>query len=163
MTARLLLVIFFASLPTLAAAESKPSPFDEGNISLSGGLGVQVSEGGSYVVVAVGVGYYVVKGLELSVTTAAWLAHEPFVATLTPGVRYVFWQVPQIHPYIGGFYRYWYVGQDFDDQQSVGGRLGITTVQSHVSINAGVVYERIITDCFDCSSIYPEVSFSFSF
>ncbi len=163
MTARLLLVIFFASLPSLATAESAPTPFDEGNISVSGGLGVQVSEGGSYVVVSIGAGYFVAKGLELSLTTAAWLAHDPFVATFTPGTRYVFWQVPEIHPYIGGFYRYWYVGQDFDDQQSVGGRLGITTVQRNVAISGGVVYERVITDCFDCSSIYPEMSFSFSF
>ena len=163
MTARLLLVIFFASLPSLAAAESKPTPFDEGKISLSGGLGVQVSEGGSYVVVSIGAGYFVAKGLELSFTTAAWLAHDPFVATFTPGTRYVFWQVPEIHPYIGGFYRYWYIGQDFDDQQSVGGRLGITTVQRNFAISGGVVYERVITDCFDCSSIYPEMSFWFSF
>ncbi len=163
MTARLLLVIFLASIPTLATADSLPTPFDQGKIGLSGGLGVQVSEGGSYVVVSLGVGYYVVKGLELSFTTAAWLAHDPFVATFTPGTRYVFWQVPVLHPYIGGFYRYWYIGQSFDDQQSVGGRLGVTTVQRPVSINAGIVYERVITDCFDCSSIYPEISFSLSF
>lgn len=163
MTARLLLVIFFASLPNLVSAEPRPTPFDEGNVSFSGGLGVQVSAGGSYVVVSLGTGYYIVKGLELNLMTAAWLAHDPFVATFTPGVRYVLWQVPGIHPYLGGFFRYWYVGGDSNDQQSAGGRLGITTVQGNVGINAGIVYERILSDCFDCSSIYPEMSFSLSF
>lgn len=159
---RALLLAVFVCLSTTAAAEEKPTPFDQGKVSISGGIQLQTDVNDNFIVISVGAGYFIVKGLALELSTSAWLAHDPFVATITPGARYIFWQVPFLHPYIGSFFRYWYV-DGFDDQQSVGGRLGVVSVQRPISINAGLVVERIVSACDDCTDVYPEFSLSFSF
>lgn len=160
---RIAILISILCFSSWALADERPTPFDQGKISVSGGLGFQSADGDNFVVLGLGAGYFVLKGLQLELTTAAWIGYEPFVATVTPGARYILWPLPMVHPYVGAFYRYWYIADGIDDQQSVGGRLGLTTVQRYITLNAGVVVEKVITDCDDCNDIYPEVSLSFSF
>lgn len=150
---------------TQAFAQAQETPFDQGKVNVSGGLGLQSVAGDTFVVASLGLGYYVLKGLEVSMSTAAWVGHEPFIATLTPATKYVFWQAPLLHPYVGGFYRYWYIGGGMDDAQSVGGRVGVTSVQRPVLLQAGIVVETMLTECEgdDCTTYYPELSLAFSF
>lgn len=138
----------------------KPTPFDEGkvSVSLAGGLsGEQGRIGG-------GVGYFVIKGLELSVDGSYIFGGETTnIGIVGPSARYIVWQVPQVHPYVGAFYRHWFIGNDLADRDSVGGRAGVVYFQAPFYVSGGVVYERFVGCVSGCSDIYPELVFAISF
>lgn len=146
----------------------------------SGGLGTAFSKGNTtvgivagsgrsfnedYLILGVGVGYYVLEGLELGVDIQHWFLGDPGITKISPQIRYVFTQPKVIKPYIGAFYRRTYIS-DIDDQDSFGYRLGAYFSGSNgVYIGGGIVYEEY-QDCsrfLDCSDTYPEIIFSFSF
>ncbi len=71
--------------------------------------------------------------------------------------------VPYIHPYLGIFYRHWFV-IDLDDADSIGARGGISLLTGGmVFIGGGVVYEYFLGCEGDCDDIYPEFFFGLSF
>jgi hypothetical protein len=137
-------------------------------------VGVIVGSGSafndSYVILGVGVGYYVMQGLELGIDLQHWFSGEPSITKLSPQIRYVFTQPKVVKPYIGAFYRRTYYGDyrgiELDDQDSYGYRAGAYfSTDNRVYIGVGVVYEEY-TDCndaTDCSSTYPEILFTVSF
>jgi hypothetical protein len=146
------------------------SAFDQGRVRLSLGAGTSGYFGNRYIVLGVGVGYYLVKGLELAVDSQVLLGGDPFLAQVSPGVRYVFWQTGgPVMPYIGGFYRHLFINSDLiDDIDSLGGRAGIFyTVGRGGYFGIGVAVEQLLNcdeDLFDtCTDIYPELAFSLSF
>ena len=124
----------------------------------------------NYVILGVGVGYYVMQGLELGIDLQHWFSGEPSITKLSPQIRYVFTQPKVVKPYIGAFYRRTYYGDyrgiELDDQDSYGYRAGAYfSTDNRVYIGGGVVYEEY-TDCndsTDCSSTYPEILFTVSF
>lgn len=143
------------------AKRAQPTPYDQGKVSLSLGGGFTGSGGE----LGGGIGYFVVKGLELSVNGAVLIQSDTTIGVVGPAARYIVWQVPTVHPYIGTFYRHWFVGGGQDDLDSAGGRLGIITSQDPFYVSAGVVYERFLF-CeagSACSTIAPELSFGISF
>lgn len=165
--------LMFGLLALTAAplAHSRPTPFDAGRTRVSIGGGSAGGFGNRYVVIGAGVGYYVVRGLELGLDTALWLGGDPFIADVSPQARYVLHMVPTIKPYVGGFYRHRFVGDGLDDLDSAGGRAGAFYVTGGGSfIGGGVVYEQILScDAATearyetCSDVYPELVLSLSF
>lgn len=146
------------------------SAFDQGRVRISVGAGTGGTFGNRYILIGAGVGYYLVKGLELALDGQVWLGGDPFVANVSPGLRYVFWQTGgPVMPYIGGFYRHLFIDSDLiDDIDSVGGRAGIFyTVGRGGFFGLGVAVEQLL-NCDEeiygtCTDIYPELAFSFSF
>lgn len=147
------------------AATAAAEPFDQGSVNVSIGGSLRVGGGDTIFAAGLGVGYFVIDGLELGVGTTAFFGADPFIAQVTPGVRYVFWMVPVVSPYLGAFYRHWFIADDFPDIDTVGGRAGILfAAGGPVNVGLGVVYERIISPCSTaCDRVYPELSISISF
>jgi hypothetical protein len=142
------------------------SPFDQGTLRIGIGLGFASSYSEDWMILGLGLGAFVLDGLEAHLDTTFWVIGDPFLATLTPGVRYVLHFVPKVKPYIGGFYRHYFVGNDNLDTDAIGGRVGIDFMTSQMSyFGAGMVYEHFLnTNLFsDQDQFYPEITFAFSF
>ena len=144
----------------------EPTPFDRGKFSLGVLLGTQSAFGERYFAVGGGVGYFVLPGLEVGVSGAKWFGggDGPSVAVARPSLRYVAVIVPgPVKPFAGSFYNHWFIGDELDDVDSVGGTLGIVWYQrgSPVVISVGATVERIVSECTeDCTDIYPALGFS---
>ncbi len=162
--------------PPAVATEVKPEhggyhgPFAQGRTRISVVLGS--ATGGfdsTYLILGAGVGFFVLDGFAVEVDAQAWLFGDPFTATVTPGLRYIFWMVPKVNPYIGAFYRHYFVENPFDDFDSYGARAGLLLqIGDNGYLGAGAVYERLFScddDEFhgDCDQWYPEITFSLSF
>jgi hypothetical protein len=171
-----LVVIFIllgASRVSLAASAGTGgvgTAFSKNSTSVGVVLGSGSAFNDNYVILGLGVGYYVVKGLELGIDLQHWFSGEPSITKVSPQIRYVFTQPKVIKPYIGAFYRRTYYGSyrgiDLDDQDSYGYRAGAYfSTDNRVYIGGGVVYEEY-KDCSlftDCSSTYPEILLTVSF
>ena len=144
----------------------EPTPWDRGRVSLSLALASEDAFGHSYFLAGVGVGYYVLDGLEVGLDGTHWFGDDPSISMLSPQVRYV--AVPlrwPVLPYVGGFYTHYFIGSPFEDFDTIGARVGLLYHQGGgLVVGIGGIAERIISDCNeDCTSIYPELSFGFSF
>lgn len=143
-------------------------PFAQGRLRLSVLLGGGTNFQDNYLILGAGVGYFPIDGLEASLGGTAWLLGDPFIGTVTPGLTYVFYQVPKIHPYLGAFYRHYFITGDFDDFDAYGGRGGVNLLMGDNGyVGGGVVYERLF-DCQrdvwrDCDQWYPELTFAIVF
>jgi len=132
-------------------------------------IGVSTAVGGgssqSWFILGVGAGYYVLDGLEPHADTTFWIG-DPFLATLTPGIRYVFHMVPMVKPYVGTFYRHYFVDGPLRDTDSIGGRAGINFMLNDFSyVAGGLVYEHFLDDDLftEPDQFYPEIMVSVSF
>jgi hypothetical protein len=134
-------------------------------MSVVGGWGQSYND--DYLILGVGIGYFLMDGLEAGLDFESWLVGDPTIYKLSPQVRYTLWQVPRMKPYVGGFYRRTYVS-DFDDLDSMGGRVGaFYSGRGRTMVGAGAVYERYM-DCDEsvvgsCDEIYPEFIFAMYF
>jgi len=152
----------------LAELRRYRGPFAQGRLRLSVLLGGGTNFQDNYLIVGAGVGYFPIDGLEASLGGTAWLLGDPFIGTVTPGLTYVFYQVPKIHPYLGAFYRHYFITSSFDDFDTYGGRGGVNLlVGDNGYVGGGVVYERLF-DCQrgvwqDCDQWYPELTFAIVF
>jgi len=159
-------IAFLASTPPAIAAEGAGA-FGKGrtHFVVTGGSGSAFNE--TYFVLGVGVSYYVIDGLNVGLSLESWSGSDPGMTKITPSVQYVFLQVPQVKPYVGGFYRRAYI-DSLPDINSVGARAGIYfTAGRNAYIGVGAVYESYV-DCTksvyrSCNDTYPEVSFTIAF
>ena len=141
-------------------------PFSQGSHAVSVIVGSGSGFGDDYLILGVGYGYYVLKGLELGIDAQFWLSGDPSINKLSPRITYVFTQPERVKPYIGAFYRRTYI-DGLDDLDSVGYRAGLNIMgQGNFFFGIGAVYEEY-RDCnetiyTDCSNTYPEILFSFS-
>jgi hypothetical protein len=166
--AAILLVLGLAT-PALADEPTEPprrTPFDRGRFALSLGAGSQTSLGSRYFVVAGGVGYFVLDGVELGLSAAHQFGDGPSISRVSPSLRYIAQPLVgrwPVIPYAGGFYQHWFVGDAYDDVDVLGARTGVIYVAGRLLLGLGVAYERIVSDCTtDCDSIYPDLSISLS-
>ena len=156
----LFLLICLNATPIMAA------PFSQGSQAVSVIVGAGSAFSDDYIILGVGYGYYVLKGLELGIDAQFWLNGDPSINKLSPQIRYVFTQPEKVKPYIGAFYRRTYI-DGLEDLDSVGYRAGLNFMgQGNFFFGVGAVYEEY-RDCnesifSDCSSTYPEILFSFS-
>ena len=143
-----------------------PSPFRQGQIRLGAGVGWASTYSESWTILGVGAGFYVLDGLAIEFDSTFWVGGTPFVATTTPGVRYVFHFVPVVQPYLGTFYRHYFVNRGWSDTNSVGARAGVYfPLGPHVIVGGGAVYEHFLDDDLfvNRDDVYPELSIAFMF
>jgi len=168
-----LLILLSVSKVTLAASAGTggvSTAFSKNSTSVGVVLGSGSAFNDNYLILGVGVGYYVVKGLELGIDLQRWISGDPSITKLSPNIKYVFTQPKVIKPYIGAFYRRTYYGDykgiELDDQDSFGYRAGAYfSTDNRVYIGGGIVYEEF-KDCSaftECSITYPEILFTVSF
>lgn len=149
-----------------------PSPFDQGRVRLGVVLGwAQASSGFStinWVLLGLSGGYYVLDGLEPNLGTSFWIG-DPFIATVSPGLNYVFHMVPTVKPYVGGFYRHYFVTDNsfaWDDTDSIGARGGVYFMIAPMSyFGGGVAYEHFLDENLfsNVDQVYPEITISIAF
>lgn len=134
-------------------------------------LGFAISSGRAldqtYTVIGMRLGYYVADGLEFAIGGELWRGDDPDIYKISPELRYVWFDLPNVKPYVGAFYaRTIYDG--LSDRNTYGMKGGVyMRVSSNAHVGAGLVYERIescnVNVYKDCSELYPEVSFNVSF
>lgn len=149
--------------------EPKPrTPFDQGRFSLGLALGPVDSLGDRYIVAGGAFGYYVLPGLELSVSGTKWFGDGPIIADASPKVRFIAYMVPgSIKPFVGTFFSRLFVEDPIGDIDSVGGTAGIVWLQGRgLLLSLGATVERYISDQIadeDKTQIYPSLNLSVSF
>lgn len=145
-----------------AKPAADPGPFAAGHTRFGLMVGWGQSGNDDYLLLGLGVGYYLVNGVDIGVDGEAWLGSEPGIYKISPGIRYVAYQVPRFKPYVGVHYRHVFVTDDFEDRDALGGRAGVYYAsQAGTYIGAGVVYDRYMDcDIGDCDDLYPEISVS---
>ena len=149
------------------APSSCSGPFCQGTIGVSVMAGSVSAGSRDYIIFGAGVSYYVLDGLAVGLDGEVWLAEDPTVYTLTPQARYVLYFVPVVKPYVGAFYRHYFLTDEFDDIDSIGGRVGAYIVPGGGSyIGLGAVYEKQLgcedNGFRDCDSWYPELTIGFA-
>lgn len=172
---KIFVIFIFLCVSKVAMAASAgtggvSTAFSKNSTSVGVILGSGSAFNDNYLILGVGVGYYVVQGLELGIDLQYWASGEPSITKLSPHIKYVFTQPKVVKPYIGAFYRRTYYGDykgiELDDQDSFGYRAGAYfSTDNRVYIGGGIVYEEY-TDCnssTDCSFTYPEILFTVSF
>lgn len=155
------------SYSAYAIAEITPGAFAQHQMQFSLVASNAYAFDEEYFVVGVGLNYFVLDGLSLGANLETWTGGEPRLNKVTPSIQYVLWQLPNIKPYAGAFYRRVYI-ESQDDLESAGGRAGAYfQAGSNTYMGAGFVYEKY-ADCNEqifeeCSETYPEFVLSLSF
>jgi len=141
-------------------------PYSQGRVRISVSAGMSNAFDAQYFAIHAGAGYFVWDGLELGLDAEQWFGSGPSLSKLSPETRYVLYFVPVITPYIGAFYKHWFVGDGLADVDTVGGRVGafIAAFGGHAVFGGGAVFEQRISECqSDCFSVYPELTFYVTF
>jgi hypothetical protein len=150
-----------------AKAQNVAGAFGQGRTHVVATAGTGRAFDDDYLVLGLGVSYYVIDGLNVGLGFESWSGGDPGMRKLTPSAQYVFYQLGRIKPYVGAFYRRTYV-DGLPDIDSAGGRAGVYfQAGRNAYLGAGVVYESYV-DCKEstyrsCSSTYPELSLTFAF
>jgi len=150
-----------------AAAQQVAGVFGQGrtHFFVTGGTGSAFDE--TYLVVGVGVSYYLIDGLNAGLAFESWSGSDPSMYRITPSLTYVFYQAQTVKPYVGGFYRRTNI-DGLPNADSVGARAGAyMQAGRNVFVGFGVVYESYL-DCSravyrSCDSTYPELGFTIAF
>ena len=168
-----MLMLTLYALNTLLLAQtseeppSAPSagPFAQHQVRVAIQGGTAGAFGERYFILGAGAAYYVLDGLEVGVDVESWFG-SPNITKLSPQVRYILHFVPGIKPYIGTFYRHFFIS-GFEDIDSVGGRAGVYYIAGRQAfIGFGVIHEVFLScpaSSNVCSNTYPEITLSFTF
>lgn len=159
----LLLVVTTANAASVGTG-GVGTAFAKNSTSISVVAGTGSSFNDNYTILGVGIGYYLLNGLELGIDVQHWFSGDPSITKVSPQIKYVYTRPKVIKPYVGAFYRRVFI-DNLDDTDSYGYRVGAYFSNNRgVYIGGGVVYEEY-KDCRigDCSNSYPEVLMSFSF
>jgi len=154
--------------PSHAAAPPQDAGmFTQGRKRVSVVAGWAHSFDDDYLLLGIGAGYFIRNGIDVGLDFEGWFLGDPSIYKLSPRVDYVLWKMQRVKPYAGAFYRWNFVGGGFEDQKSLGGRVGAFYKGDRGGMaGAGVVYERYINlDSRLGSSdvFYPEFFFAVSF
>ncbi len=150
-----------------AHAQNVAGAFGQGRTHVVATAGTGRAFNDDYLVLGLGISYYVINGLNVGLGFESWSGGDPGMRKLTPSAQYVFYQLGRIKPYVGAFYRRTYI-DGLPDIDSAGARAGAYfQAGRNAYLGAGVVYESYM-DCNErvyhsCSSTYPEVSFTLAF
>jgi hypothetical protein len=157
-------VVTTTPAPPPAAPREDAGMFSQGRRRVTGTVGWGSSLGSDYLLVGVGLGYFIRNGLDVGVDFEGWFLGDPTMYKISPRADLVMWRSPRLKPYVGAFYR-WNFISDFEDENSLGGRAGAFYRGTRGGMaGAGVVYERFLSDRFeDRDVIYPEVFIAVSF
>jgi len=150
-----------------AAAQTVAGAFGKGRTHFVATAGTGYAFDESYLVLGLGVSYYVIDGLNVGLFFESWTGSDPKLTKITPSVQYVFYQVQHVKPYVGAFYRRTSI-DGLPDIDSVGGRAGaFIQAGRNVYLGLGAVYESYL-DCNTstyrkCDSTYAEITLTFAF
>jgi hypothetical protein len=155
--------LFFVGAPLFAEGSAQTTMFAQGKLRLGLSAGYGSWNNNNYGILGAGAGYYVLDGLEAGVDGEAWLGSKPHLYSVSPEVRYTFYQPDQFKPYIGGFYKR-SMYDSLSPLDSAGGRAGLVTpLSEHAFLSAGIVTEHYFncsTSVYSsCSQTYPEIGF----
>ena len=146
-----------------ALGDAQTSLFARGKMRLALAAGYGSWNNNDYGILGLGAGYYLADGLETGLDGEAWLGSKPHLYSVSPEVRYTFFQLEQFKPYIGGFYKRSMYDR-LSPLDSAGGRAGLVSpLSDHAFLSAGVVIEHYF-NCSSavygtCSQTYPEFGF----
>lgn len=145
---------------------SRETPFDRGKVSLMVGGGSQTVDNVHYLGVGLGVGYYVLDGVELGLFALHEFGSGPSLNEVSPSLEYVARPLvgswPLI-PYAGVFYNHWFVGAPLSDQDTAGTRAGVLYLSGKMVAGIGVVFEHVLSTCVQsCDQVYPDVTLGFT-
>ena len=165
----LVMIIVGLSTATTVYAQASVSAglFRKGSIRLSAYVGSGSAFNDTYTILGVGGGYYIVDGLELGLDVETWMGGDLDIYRVSPEVRYVFYSLQTVKPYVGAFYRRTFIEQ-FEDLDTAGVRGGVYFVTGRRAyFGVGVVYD-VYLDCEEsiyttCSDTYPEFLFAITF
>src|SRR5258706_7699683 len=149
------LFVLLAALAATACADGTATIFAQGKTRLSVSAGYGSWNSNDYGIVGLGAGYFIADGLEAGLDGEAWLGSKPHLYSVSPEVRYTFFQLDQFKPYVGGFYRrsMYDVLKPLD---SAGVRAGLLTpLSEHTYVSTGIVFENYFR--FD-SAVYSSCS-----
>jgi hypothetical protein len=155
-----------AAAPAPAAA--KRDAFSSGSKRLTVVVGNGYAFNNSYLIIGVGLGYFIANGLDLGLDYENWSGSNPGITKVTPRLDYVFKTGGALRPYAGVFYRRTMI-EGLDDLNSTGGRAGLYLMTGKgVYVGAGLVYESYLScdtaKYSSCSSdTYTEFVIAFSF
>lgn len=157
-----------AQATTPPPAKQQPTgPFGKGTRRATFTAGWGRSFGEDYLLLGLGVGYYIRNGVAFNIGLETWALNDPNVTKLTPELQIVVPRPRGPRPYLAGFVRRAFI-EDLDDMSSIGGRVGIyNKVGARSAGGIGAVYEHYL-DCDEsiyssCSQVYPEAVFGVSF
>ncbi|MFO0745214.1 MAG: hypothetical protein U1F43_05980 [Myxococcota bacterium] len=168
------LVALVASDPSDPSAPEIPSgqaqarqdynaPWRQGHSRLSlGGGAAGFSGDGTDFYIGAAYGYFVVDNLELGIDAILTFGDAPFMARVGPSLTYIIPVQAAVQPYLGGFYRHWFIAdQAFLDEDTLGAKLGVVIRSSGLFIQLGLVAEHTVSTCDeDCTAFYPEIGLS---
>jgi hypothetical protein len=151
-----------------AAADMRPL-FQQGRIELLAGGGYGVDNSRSYLILALGGGYYFRDGLSAGLTGEAWLGSRPQIYNASPYVRYVFLDSTwRYKPYAGAFYRRTSYSSLSAPVDSAGLRAGLVfPLSKRAYLTGGLAFEHGFSSATNLDSsrdvVYPEIGLEFSF
>lgn len=159
-------ILALATVVTAVAftAPASAEPYRQGSFRVSAGVGYVSTGTDNYITLGGGGGYYFVDGLEVGLDIDTWLGADPKITTVTPSTTFTFFMVPQAKPYVGTFYRHWFVSSPFRDIDSWGARAGLRLPAGPAVLSIGAIYERQFgCDGAGCDDISPEFGLGFYF
>jgi hypothetical protein len=161
----LTLLLLLSALPACAAGVG--GMFGQGQAQYSLVVGNANAFDNNYFVIGAGASYYVLDGMGVGLSFEKWSGGGPGITKYAPFAQYVFYQVPAVQPYIGGFYRHTDIA-GLPGLNSVGARAGVFIASgSNATVGVGFVHESYlncqVTIYRACSTTYPDISFTFVF
>jgi hypothetical protein len=163
----ILALCLFARVAAADDPQPRPTPFDRGRFGLSAGASSQTLFNQSYFEIGAGVAYYVVDGLSIGLSGFHEFGSGPSISQLSPELRYVVqplvYKWPVV-PYVGVFYKHLFIGDNYGDEDAIGGHAGLMYVSGKVVLGLGVAVEKAVSGCTaDCVIVYPDVIVALSF
>jgi hypothetical protein len=173
--ALLLACILLAASPARAEDRARSGGLDisdlfqRGRIEINAGGGYGLYNNTSYLILALGGGYYVLDGLSLGMTGETWVGATPQIFDVSPAARYVFLDSPWTYkPFVGAFYRRTGYSARYSPVDSLGARAGLVfPLTRRAYLTGDLAYEHYFACSSNintqCDSVYPEVGLEFSF
>jgi hypothetical protein len=161
----LTMLLLLSMLPARAADVG--GMFGQGSTQFALLAGSGTAFNNNYLVIGVGVSYYVLDGVGVGLSYENWSGSSPGITKISPSVQYVFDFGSSVRPYLGVFYRHATIS-GLPSINSVGARAGVYfPAGSRSVVGAGLAYESYLncqTAIYNsCREAYPEVSFIFRF
>lgn len=155
------------ALPVPALADGPPTPFDQGRVSVHLAVTEQSAFDTNRFGLGAGVGYFVLDGLELGAFGLHMFGSGPGLDEVSPSIRYTAQPLVgswPVIPYVGAFYNHWFVGDGLADVDAIGGRAGVMHLRGPLIVGLGIAYEHTVSTCSSsCDTVYPDVTFGFTF
>jgi len=159
---RIVLMSVFAASATFVQAGA----FDKGVTTGTLSIGSAQIFTEDYLIIGLGVGHYVIDGLELGLDVDVWSGGEPSIYEVSPRATYVVDNLSDVKPYFGVFFNRAFI-ENQTDSDSLGYRAGFySPVGRRSYVGIGLVNTEL-QDCTEtvsisCSDTYSEITFVFS-